>query len=76
MLLNVYSTESKGKISIDSSTLNPLVHFHVNREEAFTKEELDSFGYVPVVETPVKKSKKVVVEEVVEVAETPVEEVV
>jgi len=43
MLLNVYSTETKGVIQVDSSKLNPEVHLHRNTLEAFSKKDLKSF---------------------------------
>jgi hypothetical protein len=45
MLLNVYSTEAREVIQIDSSKLNPEIHVHRNTLEAFSKEDLASFGY-------------------------------
>ena len=44
MLLNVYSKETESVIKIDSSKLNPEVHFHRNTQEAFSKEDLKGFG--------------------------------
>jgi len=45
MLLNVYSSEAGKVVQIDSAKLNPEVHLHRNSQEAFSKEELTSFGY-------------------------------
>jgi len=44
MLLNVYSSETASVIKVDSAKLNPEIHFHRNTKEAFSKEDLKSFG--------------------------------
>lgn len=73
MLINVFNSVSFEKESIDSSIIDPKVHFHVNRQDEFSVDELASFGY----EASVAKKAKKVVEPVVEApVETPVEEVV
>lgn len=66
MLLNVFDSDSLKVITIDSSELNPEVHFHLVTQEKFSSNDLDSFGYV----APSKKKKAK------EVVEAPVEEVV
>lgn len=79
MLLNVFDSVNKRAIEIDSSKLDPAVHFHVNARVPFSQNDLDSFGYSPVVEAPVEAPvETVVVEEpvvdpVVEPVEAPVD---
>ena len=45
MILNVFNTESGKVEKVDSTKLNTEVHVHRNSLEAFSKEELNSFGY-------------------------------
>lgn len=45
MLLNVFDTDKKRVIEIDSSKMNPETHVHLVTKEKFTTEQLDSFGY-------------------------------
>lgn len=74
MLLNVFDSVNKRAIEIDSSKLDPDVHFHVNARVPFSQNDLDLFGYSPVVETPVEVPVEAPVETVVEpVVEAPVD---
>jgi len=45
MILNVFNSDSGNVEKVDSTKLNPEIHVHRNSLEAFSKEELDSFGY-------------------------------
>jgi len=45
MILNVFNKESGNVEQVDSTKLNPEIHVHRNTLEAFSKEDLASFGY-------------------------------
>lgn len=45
MILNVFNKDSGNVEKVDVKNLNPEIHFHRNTIEAFSKEELVSFGY-------------------------------
>jgi len=44
MLIKVYNQEKEVFETIDSSKLDSKVHVHRNTLEAFTKEDIKSFG--------------------------------
>ena len=43
MILNVFNKDTGNVEKVDSSKLNPEIHFHRNTQEAFSKEDLASF---------------------------------
>lgn len=45
MLIKVFNKETASLETIDSKDLNVSIHTHRNTHEAFTKEDLESFGY-------------------------------